>query len=475
MAETETSTFTAAEWRILSATILGSSLTFIDGTVVNVALPAIGANLDAGFSALQWVVSGYMLTLASLMLPAGTLGDRRGYARTFSLGLALFSIASLLCALAPAVGWLVAARLFQGLAAAVLVPASLALLAQNFRGEARGRAIGIWAASSAVTTAIAPLVGGFLIDISGWRIVFLINLPLAAVAWFLVRPANSSDVVKAVGPVDLAGAALATASLGLVSLGLVRMGEGALAQGGILLALSIPFLAGFIAWQFRCPNPMMPPDLFASRVFSGVNLQTVLLYAAFSGGLLMVPLSLIEGHGFDAMQAGAALLPISIIMGLFSSRSGRHAARAGPMLSLTVGPLLAAAGFALIGLTAPHSGYWLGYLPGLIVLGCGMTMAVPPLTTVVLDAVPDGRSGTASSINNVAARTGGLLAVAALGFAFGGTATESLGSAGIGQATALAMYGAALLSALSAVAGYLAIRGTPRPEGRAATPVRPPR
>lgn len=469
-----TSAFTAAQWRILAATILGSSLTFIDGTVVNVALPAIGASLDAGFSALQWVVSGYLLTLASLMLPAGTLGDRRGYARTFRLGLVLFSLASLLCALAVAVGWLIAARLFQGMAAAVLVPASLALLAQNFRGEARGRAIGIWAASSAITTAIAPLLGGFLVDVAGWRLVFLINLPLAAAAWLLARPASSGDVVKDAGPVDLAGAALATASLGLMSLGLVRMGEGALSQGGMLLALSVPFLAGFIAWQFRCPNPMMPPDLFANRVFSGVNLQTVLLYAAFSGGLMMVPLSLIEGHGFDALEAGAALLPISIIMGLFSSRSGRYAARAGPGLSLTVGPLLAAAGFALIGISAPQTGYWLGYLPGLIVLGCGMTMAVPPLTTVVLDAVPDGRSGTASSINNVAARTGSLLAVAALGFAFGGAAADSLADAGIGRATTLAMFGAAILSALSAIAGYVATRGGVRPEARAATPV-PPR
>ncbi|MCM2502756.1 MFS transporter [Aureimonas altamirensis] len=469
-----TSAFTAAQWRILAATILGSSLTFIDGTVVNVALPAIGSSLDAGFSALQWVVSGYLLTLASLMLPAGTLGDRRGYVRTFSLGLFLFSLASLFCALAPAAGWLIAARLFQGMAAAVLVPASLALLAQNFRGEARGRAIGIWAASSAVTTAVAPLLGGLLVDLGGWRIVFLINLPLAAVAWVLVRPALGGDEVKGAGPVDFAGAALATASLGLMSLGLVRMGEGALSQGGMLLALSVPFLAGFVAWQFRCPNPMMPPDLFANRVFSGVNLQTVLLYAAFSGGLLMVPLSLIEGHGFDALEAGAALLPISIIMGLFSSLSGRYAAKSGPWLSLTMGPVLAAAGFTLIGITAPHSGYWLGYLPGLIVLGCGMTMAVPPLTTVVLDAVPDGRSGTASSINNVAARTGGLLAVAALGFAFGGAAAESLDDAGIGRATALAMFGAAILAVLSAIAGHVATRGGVRPEARVSTPV-PPR
>ncbi|QOG05436.1 MFS transporter [Aureimonas sp. OT7] len=469
-----TPAFTGAQWRILAATILGSSLTFIDGTVVNVALPAIGASLEAGFSALQWVVSGYLLTLASLMLPAGTLGDRRGYARTFRLGLVLFSLASLLCALALAVGWLIAARLFQGMAAAVLVPASLALLAQNFRGEARGRAIGIWAASSAITTAIAPLLGGFLVDVAGWRVVFLINLPLAAAAWALARPAGGRDAARDAGPVDLAGAALATASLGLMSLGLVRMGEGALLQGGMLLALSLPFLAGFIAWQFRCPNPMMPPDLFANRVFSGVNLQTVLLYAAFSGGLLMVPLSLIEARGFDALEAGAALLPISIIMGLFSSLSGRYAARAGPRLSLTVGPLLAAAGFALIGVGAPQAGYWLGYLPGLIVLGCGMTMAVPPLTTVVLDAVPEGRSGTASSINNVAARTGSLLAVAALGFAFGGAAADSLGDAGIGRATALAMFGAAILSALSAIAGYVATRGGVRPEARASTPV-PPR
>ncbi|SHI75821.1 drug resistance transporter, EmrB/QacA subfamily [Aureimonas altamirensis DSM 21988] len=469
-----TSAFTAVEWRILAATILGSSLTFIDGTVVNVALPAIGASLDAGFSALQWVVSGYLLTLASLMLPAGTLGDRLGYARSFRLGLVLFSLASLLCAFAFAAGWLIAARLFQGMAAAVLVPASLALLAQNFRGEARGRAIGIWAASSAITTAIAPVLGGFLVDVAGWRVVFLINLPLAAAAWVLARPASGNDAAKDAGPVDLAGAALATASLGLMSLGLVRMGEGALAQGGMLLALSMPFLAGFVAWQFRCPNPMMPPDLFASRVFSGVNLQTVLLYAAFSGGLLMVPLSLIEGHGFDALEAGAALLPISIIMGLFSSMSGRYAAKAGPALSLTLGPLLAAAGFTLIGVSAPQAGYWLGYLPGLIVLGCGMTMAVPPLTTAVLDAVPDGRSGTASSINNVAARTGGLLAVAALGFAFGGAATDSLGDAGIGRATASAMFGAAILSALSAIAGYLATRGGVSPKERVSTPV-PPR
>nr|BAT28495.1 MFS transporter, DHA2 family [Aureimonas frigidaquae] len=468
---------TSGQRAVLAATILGSSLTFIDGAVVNVSLPAIGAQLGASFSALQWVVSGYMLTLASLMLAAGALGDRWGHAVAFSRGLVLFGLASLLCALAPGVEVLIGARLAQGAAAALLVPASLALIADHFSGAARGRAIGIWAAASAMTTAIAPLIGGFMIDSLGWPSVFLINLPLAAGAWWLLRAAPPQPQSSQPPRADLAGAALATLSLGLISFGLIALGEGAGWRGGGALIAGLIVLVGFALQQVRSADPMIPPSMFRIRLFAGANLLTVLLYAAFSGGLIMVPLVLIETSGFSAAAAGAALLPISILMGLFSASSGRLAQHIGPRLPLTVGPLLCAAGFAIMAGTGPSFGYAVGFLPGLIVLGLGMVLTVPPLTTSVLDAVPDTQSGRASSINNVAARTGGLLAVAALGLAVASGTGGGIAGPAVGAAMQRVMLAAALLSAGSALAGWWATGHAPPPRpasrGTGARPAAP--
>jgi EmrB/QacA subfamily drug resistance transporter len=443
---------------VLPATILGSSMGFIDSSVVNVALPAIKDSLGVDLATVQWVVNGYMLTLASLILLGGTAGDRYGRRRVFLVGLVGFAIASLACGLAPTATWLVIARLAQGAAAALLTPASLAIIGGAYPGKDRGPAIGTWAAAGAITTALGPLLGGWMVDDVGWRSIFFINLPVAALAVALALKVPA-DRGEGGGRLDAAGAALATAALALLSYGLIALGEGSRAQGIAAIAAAVPVGWLFLRTEAHAKQPMMPLDLFRNRSFAGANLLTVLLYAALTGALFLLPFLLIEQHGYSATAAGAAFLPFSIIMGLGSRQSGGLVGRFGPRLPLIIGPLLTGLGFTLLGISGETGSYWSGFLPGLTIVGVGMTLSVAPLTTTVLNAAPDERSGTASGINNAAARVGGLLAVAALGLAFGPAGTSAVKGAALLDAYRLVMFAAAALAGLSALSAASMIEG----------------
>jgi EmrB/QacA subfamily drug resistance transporter len=449
---------------VLPATILGSSLSFIDGSVVNVALPAIQQDLDAGLGAMQWVVNGYMLALASLILLGGSAGDRFGRRRVFILGLLTFTAASLACALAPSAFWLVAARFIQGAAAALLTPASLAIIGAAYTGKARGPAIGTWAAAGAITTALGPALGGWLVDTVGWRSIFFINPPLgiAAAALALKLPADRAAVNAP--QLDRRGSVLAVLALGSLSYGLITLGEGNVRNATIALVSAVPLTLLFIGAEHRAEAPMMPLSLFRDREFSGANMLTVLLYGALGGALFLLPFQLIRVHGYSALAAGAAFLPFSAIMGLGSRWSGGLVDRFGSRTPLVTGPALAAAGFLALGVFGRDPSYVSGVLPGLLILSVGMTIVVAPLTTTVLNAVPEGNSGTASGINNAAARAGTLVAVAALGLAIGGGASH-VDAAALGGAYRLTMWVAGALAALSAATAAVTI--APRPRSRA--------
>lgn len=441
---------------VLPATILGSSMGFIDGSVVNVALPAMRHNLETSLGTMQWVVNGYTLTLASLILLGGGAGDRFGRRRIFVIGLAGFAAASLACGLAPSATWLVAARICQGAAAALLTPTSLAIIGAAYSGAARGPAIGTWAAAAALTTALGPPLGGWLVDAIGWRSIFFINLPIAAVALLLARELPPDRGTPGAGPLDRQGALLATLALGLLSYGLIALGEGARTRAIVALVAAVPVGALFIRTEAGAKAPMMPLSLFRSSDFSGANALTVLLYAALGGALFLLPFLLIQVHGYSATAAGAAFLPLSIIMGFGSRWSGRLVERFGARPLLMAGPAATAAGFAILAMSGTDPDYWTGFLPGLIVVGTGMTIVVAPLTTTALDAAPDEKGGTASGINNAAARAGSLLAVAALGLAFGGS-TADLGGEAMVHGYRLVMFAAAVLSGLSALIAAFAI------------------
>jgi len=436
---------------VLPVTILGSSLPFIDGSVVNVALPAIDKDLHADLATIQWVVNGYMLTLASLILIGGAAGDRFGRRDVFIIGLVGFAIASAACGLAPSAFWLVVARVFQGAAAALLVPASLAIISASYKGEARGPAIGTWAAAAALTTALGPVLGGWLVDHIGWRSIFFINVPIAAVAVVLALRLHKDPGEADNLPLDLAGAVLAVMALGLLSYGLIALGEGAWRRGLVAVLLSLPVALLFVGAERRAAAPMMPLSLFNNANFSGANGLTLFLYAALTASLFLLPLLLINAHGYSATAAGAAFLPFSVIMGFGSRYAGRLVDMVGARWPLIVGPSVTAAGFALLGVSGGDTNFWRGFFPGLVVIGIGMTISVAPLTTVVLNAVPDAQSGIASGINNAVARAAGLVAVAALGLAFGGGATPSLEGEALGHAYRVVMLVCAGLAVLSAL------------------------
>ncbi|HZO46297.1 MAG TPA: MFS transporter [Xanthobacteraceae bacterium] len=443
---------------VLPATILGSSMGFIDGSVVNVALPAMQRSLETSFGTMQWVANGYMLALASLILLGGSAGDRLGRRRMFMIGLAGFGAASLACGLAPSASWLIAARLLQGVAAALLTPASLAIIGAAYSGEARGPAIGTWAAAGALTIALGPPLGGWLVDVVGWRSIFFINLPIAAVALLLAAKLPADRRTGASAPIDRSGALLAVLSLGLLSYGLFALGEGARIQAVLAIAAAVPAAWLFIRTEARAEAPMMPLALFHNADFSGANALTVLLYAALGGALFLLPYLLIGAHGYSATAAGAAFLPFSAVMGLGSRWSGRLAERLGPRPLLIIGPSVAATGYAILGFSAESASYWRGVLPGLIVLSIGMTICIAPLTTTVFDSTPAENSGTASGINNAAARAGSLLAVAALGLAFGASGAGGVEDAMLVRAYTVVMFAAAALAAFSAVTAAMTIK-----------------
>ncbi|GGX13800.1 MFS transporter [Streptomyces malachitofuscus] len=399
---------------ILFTTVLGSSMALLDSTVVNVALPRIGRDLDADLAALQWTVNAYMVTLAGLILLGGALGDRFGRRRVFVIGVLWFAVASLLCGLAPNAGMLIAARALQGVGGALLTPGSLALIQASFHPDDRGRAVGLWSGFGGIGAAVGPFVGGWLVDGPGWRWVFLLNVPLALLcAPVAVRHVPESAGGKAEGRFDVLGAALGAVALALVTYALIEADEGSLLVAVSAVA-GLAAAVAFVLVEKRRPAPMMPLDIFASRQFSAVNVVTLCVYAAFGGFFFLAALQLQVVVGWSALAAGTALLPTTALMLLLSARSGELGDRIGPRIPLTVGPLLCAAGMLLMLRVGPGASYATEVLPALLVLGLGMVTLVAPLTATVLASVDTARAGLASGINNAAARAAGLVAVAAL-------------------------------------------------------------
>src|SRR5205085_7123332 len=407
----------AGPW-VLAATILGSSLAFIDGTVVNVALPALQESLHATVADVQWVVEAYTLFLAALLLVGGALGDRYGRRLVFCTGVGLFALASVWCGFAPDVRHLIVARAVQGVGGALLVPGSLALISASFREAERGRAIGTWSGFSAITTAVGPVIGGWLIEHVSWRWAFFINVPLAVVVVLLsLRYMDESRDPSRSGRIDWIGALLAVAGLGGIVLGLLEwppLGPGHPLVIGSLVA-GISCLGLLVFAEHKEKSPMMPLHLFASRSFSLANLLTLLLYGALGVVFFLVPLLLIQVKHYTATAAGAAFLPFPIIMFVLSRWSGGLVARTGPRLPLTVGPAIAAVGLGLFARVGFEDSYWATVLPAVVILGFGMAITVAPLTTTVMSAVPSDHAGVASGINNTVARVAGLLAIAVFG------------------------------------------------------------
>lgn len=404
---------TGRGWGALLATVIGSGMAFLDATVVNVALPALGRSLHAGLAGLQWTLDGYLLTLCALLLLGGALGDRFGRRRIYLFGMGLFAAASAACGLAPTIGWLVAARLAQGVGGALLVPASLAIVRAVFRESDQGRAIGIWSGLSGVTTAVGPLLGGWLIDALSWRWVFLLNLPLALVGALLTHRCMPETRDPDAAPrLDVLGAALATLGLAGVTYGLI---EGASPRHHGVLGLTLLgalLLLAFLGVEAKKRAPMLPLSLFRSRQFSGANGTTLALYFALSGALFLVVIALQTALGYSALEAGAALAPLTLVMLVLSPVSGKATDRFGHRVFMTAGPLLAAGGLVL--LTRLGTGYFSRVLPGVLVLALGLGLTVAPLTTAVFRSVRTGQAGIASGVNNAVARVAGLLAVALL-------------------------------------------------------------
>ncbi len=405
----------AGRW-VLLATVLGSGMAFLDATVVNIALPSIGRDLDAGLAGLQWTVNAYALTLAGLLLLGGALGDRYGRRRIFVIGASWFAVASLLCGLAPNVEMLTVARALQGVGGALLTPGSLAIIEASFRSEDRGAAVGAWSGLGGVAGALGPFVGGYLIDVVSWRLIFLINLPIAAaVVWVAARHVPESRAPHRDGArLDFAGVALSATGLALATYGLTEGGR--IGWGAPVVSLSIVVavvaLGLFVARQRGRPNALVPLAMFKVRQFSAANGVTFAVYAALAGALFLLPIELQRVVGYSPLEAGAALVPMTVLLLLLSARAGRLAQRIGPRLPMSLGPLVAAIGLALLTRIGPQGSYLATVLPGVLTLGLGLTLTVAPLTSTVLTAGGEDRAGVSSAINNAVARVAGLVMVA---------------------------------------------------------------
>jgi EmrB/QacA subfamily drug resistance transporter len=443
-------------WLVVAAA-LGSGVAFLDGSVVNVALPAIGREVGGGFSVLQWVLDGYLLSLSALLLLGGALGDRYGRRLVFQVGLVLFTVASLGCGLAPTGGVLILARLVQGVGGALLIPGSLALIDASIRRQDRGRAIGAWAGLSGVASALGPFLGGWLVDSASWRWVFFINVPLAAAALVVtVRHVPESRDTTATGRVDIAGAGSVTLGLGGIIFALIEMPvRGWTPLTVTALVVGALALAAFPLIEHRQRAPLIPLSLFRSAQFTGANLVTLVVYTALGGALFLVALQLQQSMGYTALAAGLAFLPFTVIMLLLSSRIGALAQRVGPRWPMTIGPLVAGAGLALLVRAVPGASYLSGVLPGIAVFGLGMAITVAPLTSAVLASVGEEHVGAASGANNAISRIASLLAVAVLPLAVG---LDKSGTGPLGPGFAHAMLISAALCGLGGVTALLTIK-----------------
>ena len=454
----------APAWTLVMS-VAASSLSFIDGSILNVALPAIRADTGAAAAEVQWVVNGYMLPLAALILLGGALGDHHGRRLWLVIGVALFGIASLVCALSGSLEMLLAGRVLQGIGAALLLPNSLSLLNGAYEGEARGQAIGTWAAAGAISAAIAPLAGGWLVENFGWPSIFYVNIPFVVVAIVaaLTRVEEVSDPGEA--RLDIGGAALATLGLGGATYGLTLWSEkfSLTTTATISLIGGAALLIAFVAYERRLgEKAMVPLTLFENRCFTSLNLMTFLLYGAFSGAMLLIPFTLIEAGGYSPVEAGLALLPLSILIGGASPTMGKLAERIGPRLPLTIGPVVVGAGLILATRIASDQSYWTHAFPAILVMSIGMAIAVAPLTSTVLAAVDRHQTGMASGLNSALSRLGGLIVVALLG-----AVLVAKGDALLKPfASALLIMG--IVAALGGVASFFGLSGKWRRTDRAA-------
>jgi len=457
-------TESAKRWTLIGS-ILGSGAVFIEGSVTNVALPAIARDLHLGITGLQWTMNGYLLTLSALILLGGALGDRFSRRKVFAWGLVAFAAASLACAVAPNLILLVTARVLQGIAGGVLIPNSLALLESTFEGEERGAAVGHWASWSAVSTAIGPLVGGWIVDAASWRFVFVIMVPFAIAGAIAVTVSGraTKETKSAVG-VDYAGAALMTLGLAAVvgalmlgpDRGFTTLYPASLGITGIIL------LVAFVVVENHTKDPLLPPDTFASRQFAGVNAATFAIYAALTGLFFLLMLQLQNVLGYSALEAGASLMPINVLLLIMSPVAGRLAERQGARLPMTAGSLVAAVGMLLFVLVRPGASYWTSVLPAAIVFGIGLSSLVAPLTMVALASLGESRAGLASGVNNSVARVAGLLATAIIPLAAGLGGAQSLSGATLANGFTRAMFICAGLCALGSVVSLLTMSGRAR-------------
>lgn len=465
----------AARRRILISAILASAMGFIDGTIVSIAMPAMRTTLDASLTQAQWINNAYLLPLAALMLTGGAMGDRFGTGRVFSAGIAVFVVASLICAVAPTAETLIAGRAAKGIGAALMVPGSLALIYKSHPESERGAAIGVWAGASALTTAVGPILGGAAITVLGpeaWRWLFAMNLPLGIVAIWLVRASVRSDRGRPDRGIDLPGAALASVGLGLAAWVLTGLGRDTGPPPVPTAAAALVALAAFVGWEWRSPHPMMPLSLFRSVRFSAANLATFFLYFSLSAILFFLPMTVIAGWGVTEAAASAAFLPLTAFIALFSSRAGRLADRVGPGPLIAGGAAIVAVAFAVLAATAPLQSFWGIVLPAMCLMGAGMALVVAPLSAAVMGAVPDAASGAASGINNAISRIASLVAVAVMGALAAAVYAAAGGTQSFGEPADAAGHGAAMnagfaavawvtagLSALSALVAWLGIRG----------------
>jgi EmrB/QacA subfamily drug resistance transporter len=416
--------------RVVAMAVLGSGMAFLDGTVVNVALPTIRNDMDASLAQLQWVIDAYLVTLSALLLLGGALGDSFGRRRVFLTGVGLFTFGSLLCGVAPTIETLVAARGIQGVGGALLVPGSLALLSATMHPDDRARAVGAWSGLTGVASALGPFLGGWLVDSVSWRLAFLINVPVAAAVLVVARGVPESRDETAPPTVDIPGALCAAAGLALLAAGLIAAGNGWSAPTVAATALGALFLVLLIVVERRARHPMLPLGLFRSAQFSGANLVTFAVYAGLGGALFLVVLNLQVGLHYTALEAGVALLPVTLLMLSLSARTGALAQRIGPRIPMTVGPLVVAAGLVLLSRVAPGDHYATTVLPAVLVFGLGLATTVAPLTAAVMAAVDGANLGVGSAVNNGVARLAGLLAVAVLP-TVAGVAIDRVGPAGL--------------------------------------------